>query len=163
MLVHHGTDFYSAQYIRKRGIDLSKGEWTADFGLGFYLSTQKGVAKRRASQVGFRKGQRGAILTYELDISDLTILKPTLKEWEDIVLGFRQWGSKYEESLPAHDCIMGPIADGKIAVMLELLMADRITEQDFRDGLKAKLPGMQIALKTEKAINALTFREECVL
>ena len=65
--------------------------------------------------------------------------------------------------MPAHDCIMGPIADGKIAVMLELLMADRITEQDFRDGLKAKLPGMQIALKTEKAINALTFREECVL
>lgn len=163
MLLHHGTDFRSAQDIRKHGINLSQGEWSADFGRGFYLATQKGVAKGRASQAGFRKRQRGAILTYELELEGLTILKPGLSEWEDIVLGFRRWGQSFADKLPEHDCIMGPIADGKIAVMMEMLAANLITEADFRAGLKAKLPGLQIAIKTKRAIEALVFREECVL
>ena len=163
MLLHHGTDFRSAQNIRKRGIDLTQGEWTSDFGLGFYLATQKGVAKGRASQAGFSRRQRGAILTYELDTERLAILKPSLQEWEDIVLGFRRWGQAFAEKLPEHDCIIGPIADGKIAVMIEMLAANLITESDFRAGLKAKLPGLQIAIKTDRAIKALSFREECVL
>lgn len=163
MLLYHGTDFRSAKNIRKHGIDISKGGWNADFGLGFYLATQKGVAKGRANQASFRTRQRGAIMAYELDTEGLFILKPNLMEWENIVLGFRMRGMEFEKELPNHDGIIGPIADGKIAVMSEMLASNLITEAEFCAGLKTKLPGLQIALKTEKAIEALVFREESVL
>ncbi|BAL83419.1 hypothetical protein SELR_17110 [Selenomonas ruminantium subsp. lactilytica TAM6421] len=163
MFLYHGTDLRSANNIRKNGIKLSMGDWQTDFGLGFYLATHKGVAKGRAKQASFRTHQHGAILVYEFDTTDLTILKPNLTKWEDIVLGYRLRGFRYENEMPKHDAIIGPIADGKIAAMLNMLTLGHITEKDFRDGLQSKLPGLQIALKTEKAILSLKLREELIL
>lgn len=145
--IYHGTDKASKKNILKKGIRLDVNRAECDFGPGFYLTPNKGIAKERGD---------GSILAYNLDLRNLQVKKyaSTSAEWATEV--FQQRYLKHDVSKD-FDCVIGPIADGKMRLLLALLKQGAISFEKFRLEIsKGKKPKeKQIALKTQKALNQL--------
>ena len=132
MKFFHGTN----QIINN--IDLSKGKLRTDFGLGFYIGNNLGEARKWAVKQSTPR-QTPTVMGYvlsrlifdpsHLDISRKIFKEPS-EEWLEFVKENRRRSSPNSLKVePRHlyDIVYGPIADDKVADVVEYYIDGKIT------------------------------------
>lgn len=148
----HGTDKKSKKQIVRHGIKLHVNRGNQDFGDGFYLTSNKGRAKARGD---------GSLLAYELNECNLNIKMHygTSDDWKCEIFEQRINGNDVSKG---YDVVVGPIADARIGYLIKQLSIGEITREDFEDAIaRGKISKeLQVAIKTQKAIEHLIRKEE---
>lgn len=171
---YHGTNESSAHNICSVGIDFSKSKKELDFGIGFYLTDDLEVAKRRAfSQTKkfnriHQKNENPAVVTVVIDetIFEKLAVKSfdyCNKEWLDFVLANRL-PIKYlvEHAITEHnldfryDAVIGSIADANVSEIADHVEKESLSFNDVSvyDVLtdKGTTLGMQMSLHTKSSL-----------
>lgn len=150
----HGTTKDGKDSIIKNGIKLNVNNGNQDFGPGFYLTPNKGLARSR-------KKHNSEILAYTIDTKDLKIKSyPSMtKEWKEEVLQQRAYGNDVSKDF---DCVIGPIADGAVGPYAEALASGDVTKNEFFDTIvnddwKNRI---QFVIKSQKAVDKLVREED---
>lgn len=151
------------------------GKENNDYGLGFYCTESKELAKEWACQKPSKDGYANC---YELDMQDLSVLNlsgdgfSTLN-WLALLANNREFnvsaavakqGREYilENFLPDinnYDIITGYRADDSYFSFARAFVNNLISLEQLSQAMKLGKLGEQIVLKTEKAFNALTFKK----
>ena len=182
---YHGTNESSALNICNVGIDFSKSKKELDFGIGFYLTDDPVIAKRRAiSQTQkynriFRKKDRPAIVTIIIDetlFEYLTIknFEYCDKEWLDFVLANRlPITFLLEHNITEHnldfryDIVIGSIADSDVSSLSSYIEAGHLTFNDITvyDVLtkEGTTFGLQMSLHTMNSLQTIKFKSYEIL
>lgn len=146
-ILYHGTSRENKDRILKEGIKVNVNHGLADFGPGFYLTPNKGVAKNRGE----------CLLAYEFNEKELNGKKfrQTSQEWKEEILFQRVYGKDLSKGF---DYVVGPIADGRIKLLAKLLLNGEISKKEFYDSItKGKLSHtIQFAIKTKAAVDKLS-------
>lgn len=150
----HGTTKDGKDTIIKNGIRLNVNNGNQDFGPGFYLTPNKGLARSR-------KKHNSAILAYTIDTKDLKVKSyPSMtREWKEEVLQQRAYGNDVSKDF---DCVVGPIADGAVGAYAEALASGDVTKNEFFDTIvnddwKNRI---QLVIKSQKAVDKLVREED---
>ena len=156
MILYHGT----TEVIGV--IDLSKCRLRTDFGRGFYISSKLGTARDWA--IG-RAGFSGipTVMRYEIKnaiLSDCTLRylrfdKPS-KEWLDFIRDNRRrdlHSGKTLEPRHVYDIVSGPIANDKVADVVDLYCKGRINADEAIARTRALPSVFQLSLHTQQALN----------
>lgn len=124
--------------------DIHHGRKNADFGQGFYLTTDREFALRWSME--------GYVLNeYELDTSDLNIHHFRRDaEWFDYIFQNR----RTKDTLAA-DVIIGPIANDTIYDTFGIISSGFLEPEDALQLLMIGPEYIQIAIKSEKAVRQL--------
>jgi len=135
--------------------DLKHSNPATDFGLGFYVTGDVDMAERWAAQ----KKAASIINVYSLDDSELTKLNLVAdSRWLDYILDKRL---EHNEINDLYDLIIGPTADDRMFRVINAYMDKdplfHITRDQVLQCISAIPIGEQIALKSEKALECLTF------
>lgn len=147
MTVYHGTNMVIEHP------NLSSGREDTDFGQGFYVTTNELMAKKWSG----RKNP-SIINTYELKTRGLTILKFELDEkWLNFVVANRSLNILPNTILDDVDLIIGPTADDKLFTTIEMYESGKISAQKAIRILNCMEIGEQICIKSEKALNQLSY------
>ena len=163
MRLYHGSDAFF-EYP-----DLTKCRPFKDFGRGFYLTPDLGVAKRMAERCVERSDWQGApgyIYTYEFNDQDLTTLKVKRfastvdEEFARFVMANRQARSKAEDHNRdnRYDIVVGVIADDKMGVLFRRFEDGEVTIEYLIKELKFKKLSMQYSFHTNRALAKLTLQ-----
>ena len=155
MELYHGT----TQIIHE--IDLTKGRHRTDFGQGFYLGSNLGVAQRWAKSRAAFSGKPIA-MKYMLDDSiffdekanPLVFDEPTL-EWLNFVRDNRRKGKPDNQLRHTHGIVRGSIANDKVNFVVEDYLKGKITAEIAIARVKALLNVQQISLHTSYALTYL--------
>ncbi len=135
--------YHTSKVIIKKP-DIYYGRLNADFGQGFYLTTDKEFAYRWARKDSY-------INEYEFDITGLDVYTFNRnKDWVEYVFNNRH----VKDSLDV-DVVMGPIANDTIFDTLGIISSGLLESEQM---LKLLLIGpeyTQVALKSEKAADRL--------
>lgn len=156
MKLYHGTN------IEFGVIDLAKCPPNRDFGQGFYTTSIKHHAERRAQEAVRKFGGAPNVMEFDFVLDEIVQANPTLKikrfdgvndEWAYFVLHNRL----RKESDPQHeyDIVEGPVANDKMFRQFRLFLSNRIELQEFVRTLKFREATHQIAFCTSPAINSL--------
>ncbi|MFC7321966.1 DUF3990 domain-containing protein [Halobacillus campisalis] len=144
----HGTTDFNARNIL-RGIDISKGRYSTDFGKGFYLTSSYDQALDWANKM--RRGSiaikpKPALVVIELNIDYLNeimldsqgeVFTHPNEEWARFVYNCRQKG--YNNSMiHDYDFVAGPLADGLIDKEMFKLNKGKITNSQFIENIKPR-------------------------
>lgn len=150
----HGTTKDGKDSIIENGIKLDVNNGKQDFGPGFYLTPNKGLARSR-------KKHNSAILAYTIDTKDLKVKSyPSMtREWKEEVLQQRAYGNDVSKDF---DCVVGPIADGAVGAYAEALASGDVTKNEFFDTIvnddwKNRI---QFVIKSQKAVDKLVREED---
>lgn len=150
----HGTTKDGKDSIIENGIKLDVNNGKQDFGPGFYLMPNKGLARSR-------KKHNSAILAYTIDTKDLKVKSyPSMtREWKEEVLQQRAYGNDVSKDF---DCVVGPIADGAVGAYAEALASGDVTKNEFFDTIvnddwKNRI---QFVIKSQKAVDKLVREED---
>lgn len=150
----HGTTKDEKDSIIENGIKLDVNNGKQDFGPGFYLTPNKGLARSR-------KKHNSAILAYTIDTKDLKVKSyPSMtREWKEEVLQQRAYGNDVSKDF---DCVVGPIADGAVGAYAEALASGDVTKNEFFDTIvnddwKNRI---QFVIKSQKAVDKLVREED---
>lgn len=148
--LHHGSN----AIVMKP--DLSRSREDIDFGVGFYLTKDVTMAKKWASTKAV-----SILNTYRLNIENLNIYTFKLdREWLEYVRACRKYGDNYDEIIKkyeGYDVLIGATADDKLFDTVQQYLDGEITSQTAIKYLNVAGFGEQIVLKTQKAVDALTF------
>ena len=151
MLVYH-TGF---QEIRRP--DIRRGRKNADFGQGFYLTSDRDFAERWARE---RKGSETVLNSYELRLDGLKVRRFERSEaWFSCIYANRN-GSV---DAPDDDVIIGPIANDTIYNTMGILSSGFLTP---RQSLRLLMIGpvyTQLVIRTDKAAAQLEWLSARVL
>jgi hypothetical protein len=165
MILYHGT--YSSFDV----IDLLKGRKFKDFGRGFYTTQLEEQARQWAVVMRERFASQSAIVQrYEFDESGLTKLQ-TLRfdepsiEWAHFVMNnrnprFVDFQDPLNNHLSQYDIVEGPVANDRIAVILDQFLVDLISGNALVDALQYKDLNHQISFHTLAAVEFLEKRDE---
>jgi hypothetical protein len=168
MIVYHGT------YLSFDAIDLSKGRRFKDFGQGFYVTLLEEQARQWAIAMKERFGSNAAFVqSYQYDdslASGLEVLRfkePTV-DWAHFVMNNRNPRfTEYESPLNNHksqyDIVEGPVADDRIAVILDQYLIDLISGNALVDALRYRNLNHQISFHTPSAVELLEKIDEYLL
>jgi hypothetical protein len=160
MILYHGT------YASFDAIELAKGRQFKDFGRGYYTTRLKGQAERWALAMKERFASPNALVQcYEFNDSKLAGLRvlrfdqPTI-EWAQFVMNNRNPRySDYENPLNNHhnqyDIVEGPVANDRIAVILDQFLVDLISDNALVDALRYRELNHQISFHTPASIGLL--------
>lgn len=152
--------------------ELGKGNHKNDYGLGLYCTEHLELAKEWACSVG----KDGFANEYELEMSDLTMCDLTkyhILNWMAILLENRTFDLSnslastardyiLETFLPdyAHyDVIKGYRADDSYFSFAKDFLNNSISLEELSNAMKLGKLGEQVVLKSQKAFNALSFKE----
>jgi len=137
-----------------------KSERFLDFGAGFYTTTSRDRARRRAMQVADRQGARKwTISTYAFDVAaaerELTIirfLEPN-EAWLKFVCACRR-GRK-----PAgpYDVVIGPVANDSAYKVVRLYETGDYDANQAIERLRFRRPYDQVLFHTEKALQSCRY------
>lgn len=171
-ICYHGTVDIKGLMIRNDGIDLSVPIPGTDFGQGFYLTNnQKQVeewAQKKAIDANAKNSwinARPVVLKYRADTNKLNALdgkifeNPSL-EWGQFIFENRMYAKMYYDL--SYDYAIGPVADGFMRTLMNMLKADQITMKEF---IKNITPSgdmstyNQISFHSIDAIDCLTLKE----
>ncbi|MDR3094777.1 MAG: DUF3990 domain-containing protein, partial [Bacteroidales bacterium] len=157
MKLYHGTN------IQFGAIDLALCPPDRDFGRGFYTTSVKVHAERRA-QDAVRKSKTGQafVMEFDFDMDEAKTLYPDLKikrfetinnEWAQFVM----FNRLRTETEPPHeyDIVEGPVANDKMFRQFQLYANNRIKLTELVGKLKYYEPTHQIAFCSEQALDAL--------
>ena len=146
---------YHGSYQEIKQPDLKHTRVDVDFGRGFYLTYDPILASKWAC-----KRDHSVLNAYRLDSTDLKIKMFGLtKEWLDYV-SFNRMGMKdtdYGFDDTKYDVIIGAIADDKLFDTVDDYAAGMLRANDAIKILNCMDYGTQVTLKTDKAIQALSF------
>jgi hypothetical protein len=132
--------------------DIHFGRKNADFGQGFYLSTDLDFTKRWAK---IRKDRDTYINKYELDLDAVKVLKLDRdQKWYEYINNNR---NNKADIYAEYDVIIGPIAIDTIYDMYGITTSGFISAEDALKILSIGPVYTQVTLKTEKAVEALSF------
>ena len=143
---------YHTGFQEIRDPDLHYGRKNADFGQGFYLTSNLAFAQRWTKE---RKNQPAVLNTYELDLTDLTVhrfLRDTA--WYDYIFNNR---AGKPDTLSA-DVVIGPIANDTLYDTLGILTSGFLKKENALQLLTIGPEFEQIAIKTEKAKKHLQWK-----
>ena len=132
--------------------DIHVGRKNADFGQGFYLSTDLDFTKRWAK---IRKDRDTYINTYELDLDAVKVLRLDRdSKWYEYINNNR---NNKADIYPDYDVIIGPIAIDTIYDMYGITTSGFISSEDALKILSIGPVYTQVTLKSENAVRALSF------
>jgi|GEM_PF-135062 len=139
-----------------------------DFGAGFYL----GESYHQASSF-IADAKQGSVYAFRFDADSLKgVSFHTDLDWMLLICYFRGKLKAYQEHpklqrilqrIEGVDYIRAPIADNKMFQVMRLFGDGDITSEEALHALSASNLGEQIILKTDKAVQALTFLERFYL
>lgn len=146
MKVYHGGD------KKIESPDLLIGRPDTDFGLEFYTTPNEYMAKKWAIRKSYP-----IINIYDLNISGLKIKQFGLdKEWLDFVVANRNEKLKFNV-YSDYDVLIGTTADDKMFSTIENYESGFLSAKDTIAILNNMDVGIQICLKSQKAIDNLKF------
>ena len=138
--------------------DLKRGRANADFGQGFYVSSDEGFSRRWAR---YRKGQTTYINSYALDLSGLKIRRFQRDEdWFSYLYDNRH---HKEDRYQDYDLIIGPIANDTIYDTFGIITSGILSKQEAMKLLMIGPSYEQIVLKSKKAADHLKFESYITL
>lgn len=153
MILYHGTNENFSD------IDLGKSRTGKDFGIGFYLTPDKDIARRQAERKYKQYGSGSVnVIEYEHDEQMAEHLK-TLQfshysiEWAKFILLNRKNQSR--KQVHDHDIVIGPIADDTVGFQIRRLEDGIINMNQFLEEIKFHHVTIQYFFANEKAINTL--------
>ncbi|MGN1157040.1 MAG: DUF3990 domain-containing protein [Agathobacter sp.] len=155
MILYHGSN------VEIEEIDLSRSEVGKDFGVGFYLTTNKNQAEQMANRKTRLYGGKPvvSIFKFEEDAAQSAGLlqkefQSYSKEWADFILANRANSSR--QQIHEYDIVHGPIANDDIGFQIRRLLAGIITIDIFLEELKYKKGiTFQYFFATERSIKYL--------
>lgn len=146
-------------------IDLDKSRLRTDFGKGFYLSSKLETARNWAIEKPAIGNNVPTVMRYHVkkDIfnpSELNFLRfdAPSEDWLEFVKNNRRKDSSSKTSKePRHDydLVSGPIANDKVADVVDLYCKGKISSDEAIKRMKALPNVLQISLHTEHALTYL--------
>lgn len=176
-IVYHGTiSIYKDSLLA--GIDVTVGFKSADFGQGFYTTSNFEQAKRlafdRAKAYNKRHKNKPPaqpmIMTYQINKSQLSEHKGLFfaspdEKWKEFIynnrVGIDFSVSKYYNKDGKYNYVYGCVADSNITEMVGYIQREQITYGDFVDSLKALKQNDydQLSFHTSDVVSALDLIE----
>jgi hypothetical protein len=136
--------------------DLKHARDYLDFGKGFYLTSLRHQAVLYSERF-FLRGRQAFLCEYDLSEAyiDLSIRQFDAynEEWLDFVFQCRKGEDKSD-----YDIVIGGIADDKIFKTIDLYFTGDISKDEALKRLKYEKPNNQYCLRTQRAIDLLTFK-----
>lgn len=163
MLLYLNIDFDLIRYNRNMKLyhvgfylladpDIFHGRKNADFGQGFYTSLEEEFSTKWAKK---RTGQETILNYYDLKEDGLKIKRFNRdKEWFGYIFNNRRGN---EDSLKDYDVIIGPIANDTIYDTWGILTSGFVSEEKALKILCSGPCYTQVALKTSKVKEQLSF------
>ena len=154
MILYHGSN----QDIET--IDLTKGLRYKDFGMGFYLTSDKDTAIRMAKKKARVFGGMATLITYEMEDgalqSDMKIKMFPEKACEEWLL-FVDANRDRKNIKPIHDydIVIGPIANDGVVLQLTNYREGIYTPEQVAKLLQDKYLDQQYCFATERSLNYL--------
>ena len=142
-IIYHGS------YCKIETPEIIEGEFTKDFGTGFYCTILEEQAIKWA-----KKYDTPIINEYEYnENSELKIKNFTLmtEEWLDFIINCRM-GKKHD-----YDIVIGAMADDQVYNYVTDLVSGVITREAFWELAKFRHPTHQIAFCNEQALKCIRF------
>lgn len=154
MKLYHGSNMV----VEKP--EVNAGRRALDFGVGFYLTSNREQAERWARAVARRRQSGDAILNcFEVDEGNFGLLKvlefsgPNF-DWLDFVVSNRKGVS---ERL-AFDLVIGPVANDSTMPVIDDYMDGRYTKEEAIVRLLPQKLTDQYAFVSEKSLSILVFK-----
>ena len=151
MTLYHGTN------VDIEVIDLTKGLRYKDFGMGFYLTSDRPTAVRMAQKKTRLFGGTSTLITYELDEavmkSDLKIKRfpeTATVEWFLFVDANRD--RKNTEPIHDYDIVIGPIANDGVVLQLTNYREGIYSPEQVAQLLQDRYLDQQYYFGTERAL-----------
>jgi len=144
-IIYHGS------YCKVEQPQILQGQYTKDFGTGFYCTILETQAEKWAM-----KYETPIINKYEykenreLKIKEFTLMT---EEWLDFIISCRK-GKKHD-----YDIVIGAMADDQIYNFITDFIKGNITRQAFWELAKFRYPTHQIAFCTNQALECIKFLE----
>ena len=151
MTLYHGTN------VDIEVIDLTKGLRYKDFGMGFYLTSDRQTAVRMAQKKARLFGGKATLITYELDeaalTSDLKVKvfpEKACVEW----LLFVDANRDRKNTAPIHDydIVVGPIANDGVVLQLTNYREGIYSPEQVAQLLQDRYLDQQYYFGTERAL-----------
>ena len=143
---------YHVGFSEIKNPNVKYGRSNADFGQGFYTSSDKDFSEKWAKK---RKTEDTIFNSYELDETNLKIKRFIRdKEWFDYIFSNRNFKEDY---LAEYDVIIGPIANDTIYDTWGILTSGLIKPEKALEILCVGPQYEQVTLKTQKAVDNLKF------
>lgn len=137
--------------------DLAHSRRAVDFGAGFYVTPIREQAEQWCEK---RKRRAGAAVLscYEFDEASASALKVLRfesysEEWLDFIVGCRALSDTSD-----WDVVIGGVANDRVFDTLEAFFDGFATKVQTIDRLRLQTPNLQICLRTEASLSALTFK-----
>ncbi len=154
MKLYHGSNMV----VEKP--EVNAGRRALDFGVGFYLTSNREQAERWARAVARRRQSGDAILNcFEVDEGNFGLLKvlefsgPN-SDWLDFVVSNRKGSS---ERL-AFDLVIGPVANDSTMPVIDDYMDGRYTKEEAIVRLLPQKLTDQYVFVSEKSLSILVFK-----
>ena len=153
-----GLLLYHTGFDEIRAPDIRRGRKNADFGQGFYLSTDPAFSRRWART---RKGLETRINAYELEADGLAVkVFDRSAAWFEYIFSNRNGRA---DALEDRDVVVGPIANDTIFDIFGITTSGYLTGGQALALLSVGPEYTQVALKSEKAAAALRFLSSSVI
>ena len=152
MIVYHGS------YIEIDKPDLLHSRDDVDFGKGFYTTPLYEQAANWAWRFK-RRGKKGVVNVYEFDETAYELLNVKQfnsysEEWLDFIMNCRR-----QQDVSPYDIVIGGVANDKVFNTLELYFDALIDKSEAIRRLQYEKPNLQIAFRTNRALEYLIFKE----
>lgn len=158
--------FHGAKKSFSLPIDFSSNSKNRnDFGVGFYLGE---TFEQAANYISYLDVPY--VYCFKLNLTDLKIYKFGVNtEWMLAIAYFRGWMSDFREckclqntlkKIKSSDVIIAPIADNRMFDLIAEFIEGNITDEQCKHSLAATNLGFQYVLKTDKAVEQVSFIEK---
>ena len=146
MILYHGS------FMKVEKPDLLHSRDNVDFGKGFYTTPIYYQAKSWCGKY-VRRGRAGIISRYQFDeteYGDLKILRfeSYSEEWLDFILSCRSGKDTSD-----YDIVSGGVANDRVFNTVELYFEQLIDKAEAIKRLRYEKPNMQIAFRSEAALD----------
>ncbi len=150
MILYHGS------FVAVDKPDLSHSRPNVDFGKGFYVTPIYEQAEKWCGRFK-RRGKEGVVSRYVFDENAYKILKVLTfdaytENWLDFILNCRR-----EQDVTDYDLVIGGVANDKVFNTVELFFEGLIDKAEAINRLRYEKPNLQMAFRTEKAVDYLRF------
>ncbi len=159
MILYHGSN------VAVETPKIIKPDRKLDFGTGFYLTSSYEQAERWSYlTVKRRREGKQIVSVFEIDeeqMANLSVLKfsSATIEWLKFVSNHRNESSFHDN----HDIVVGPVANDRTMPVLRNYFSGMYTEEEALTRLLPQKLTDQYAIKTEKALSILAFKEvKCI-
>lgn len=150
MILYHGS------YVEIEKPDLKYSRDNVDFGRGFYTIPIYEQAVKWCGKFK-RRGNAGVISKYCLDDNKLQSLKVLQfdfysEAWLDFILSCRS-----KKDVTDYDIVIGGVVNDKVFNTVELYFDGLIDKTEALNRLRYEKPNQQVCLRTDKALEFLSF------